>query len=141
MKKRLLAVVLASVMIFALGGCSSKNKNEDQEEEYGSLTSEAGSEGQAEYEQEDEDSVYEMAKEIHTAMAVYLTKLIIADESIPDNFDFNEMKYVFRDEGFLQDIPCDLSEIDVSGEINYDMYSIHSVTVTYNGITKTYPDK
>lgn len=139
MKKRLLAVALVSAMAFALGGCNSKNENKDHE--YGSPSSEAGSDGQAEYEQEDIDNVYEMAKEIHTAMAVYLTKLFIAEESIPDNFNFNEMKYVFKDEGFLQDITCDLSEIDVSGEINYDMYSIHSVTVTYNGITQTYPEK
>lgn len=141
MKKRLLAVALVSAMAFAFGGCNSKNENGDHKAEYELPSSEAGSDGQAEYEQEDVYNVYEMAKEIHTAMAVYLTKLSIANESIPNNFDFNEMKYVFKDEGFLQDITCDLSEIDVNGEINYDMYSIHSVTVTYNGITQTYPKK
>ena len=130
------------MMTMMLVGCDSQNDNSengDNKEQNDSLVSVSESESIAD--PEEEDNVYEMAKTIHTATATYLTMKGIDGEEIPENFDLNEMKYVFREEGYLDKITCDLSEIDVTGVIHNETYSVETVSVTYNGITMTYPDR
>ena len=145
MKKKLSALIAAIVMV-TMSACGAENTvsddttaNADNSATEMLAETTAGEESIAD--QEEEDNVYEMAKIIHTATATYLTMKGIDGEEIPEDFDFNEMKYVFQEEGYLDKITCDLSEIDVKGEIKPDVYVVTSVTVTYNGITKTYPDR
>ena len=157
MKKKF-AALIAAIVVFTMSACSAENTVSDDttanaensatemhEEttagEKETTASESESIADQDQNQEEEDNVYEMAKIIHTAASTYLTMKGIDGEEIPEDFDFNEMKYIFQEEGYLSKITCDLSEIDVKGEIKPDIYVVTSVTVTYTGITVTYPDR
>lgn len=149
--KRNLFVIAALSAVLVFSGCSSADDNTSEDVPAAAATLDTQSENQeaqATQEQEnehqdqtgEEDNVYEMAKTMHIATATYLTMKGIDGEEIPEDFDLNEMKYVFQEEGYLKKITCDLSEIDVTGVIHNETYSVETVSVTYNGITMTYPD-
>ena len=101
MKKKF-AAVIAAMVVFAMSACSAENTvSDDTVANTDSSSTSAIEETTAVEEesiagQEEKDNVYEMAKTIHIATATYLTMKGIDGEEIPEDFDLNEMKYVFQ---------------------------------------------
>ncbi|MBQ7980545.1 MAG: hypothetical protein IJ305_02945, partial [Oscillospiraceae bacterium] len=79
------------------------------------------------------------AKTIHTALCTHLTLLGINGEAIPDDFTYDNYKDELKD--YLSDDIYFNDKLEVEWNYNPDTYAGKSVTVTYEGITATYPEQ
>ena len=130
MKKKLF-IVFGLMFAISLAGCSSETvtgqaeeTTEDYTESYESLVT-----------QNEEEVVADMAHEIFTSMTVYLANAYINNEKIPANVSYDDVKNSLQNY-----LSFDINDenLTVEWDVNAENYFITSVTVTYNGITKTH---
>ena len=132
-----LTILLLSTAI-SVCSCTVDDKTEDEyQEKYETLVSELQS-GYQEY--ADQTVVTAMAKKIYTAMASQLTNMAINDITVTNDLTFESIKDELKNEGYIDDEIYLAEDLKVEWEINKDTYSVKTVTVTYNGITATYPE-
>lgn len=132
-RNKIISVVALAILASVLTcGCEVTIKHEDDEykEKYETLVSEIQNKS-------DHDQVKAMAKDIYTAMSVYLTTCGINDDAVAENLTYDSL---------LDDLinDCGLPAVyktynlNVTWKYNTKTYSVQEVTVTVDGITEKY---
>lgn len=115
----------------SLAGCSSETVNGQSE----GTTEDYKESSESIITQNEEKVVADMAQEIYRAMTVYLVQAYSDNEKIPDNVSYDDVKNSLQNY-----LSFDINDenLTVEWDVDVEYYFITYVTVTYNGITKTY---